>query len=84
MAVEKTFLDHGVHTSWGTLREQLSTHQVVTVVLPATNGKTLRIRKGTTPEAVHQKIYQILGIPAEVMRPVTTWRPTVVTENGLQ
>ncbi len=35
-----SFLDHGVHTSWATLREQLSTHQVVTVVLPATNGQS--------------------------------------------
>jgi transposase len=84
VAIEKTFLDRGVHTSWGTLRELLTTHQVVTVVLPATNGMTLRIRKGTTPEDAHQRIYEILEIPAEVMRPVKTWGPTVVTENGLQ
>ena len=45
VAIEKRCLDQGVHTSWATLREQLSTHQVVTVVLPATNGRTLRIRK---------------------------------------
>ena len=34
VAIEKRFLDRGVHTSWWTLRAQLSTHQVVTVVLP--------------------------------------------------
>ena len=45
---------------------------------------TLRIRKGTTPEGARQKVYQILGIPAEAVRPVKTLRPTVVTENGLQ
>src|SRR6266849_6693321 len=57
VAIEKRFLDQGVHTSWATLREQLSTHQVVTVVLPATNGPTLRIRKSSTPEAIHREIY---------------------------
>jgi len=76
VAIEKRFLDQGVHTSWATLREQLSTHQVVTVVLPATNGQTLRIRKGSTPEAIHREIYRTLKIPQEVMKPVKTWAPT--------
>jgi len=76
VAIEKRFLDHGVHTSWATLREQLSTHQVVTVVLPATHGQTLRLRKGSTPDAIHREIYRTLGIPHEVMKPVKTWAPT--------
>ena len=76
VAIEKRFLDQGVHTSWATLREQLSTHQVVTVVLPATNGQTLRIRKGSTPDAIHRQIYRTLAIPHEVMKPVRTWAPT--------
>jgi transposase len=76
VAIEKRFLDHGVPTSWATLREQLSTHQVNTVVLPATHGQTLRIRKGSTPEAIHREIYRTLGIPHEVIKPVKTWAPT--------
>ena len=76
VAIEKRFLDQGVHTSWATLREQLSTHQVQTIVLPATNGQTLRIRKGSTPEAIHREIYRTLQIPHEVMKPVRTWAPT--------
>jgi transposase len=76
VAIEKRFLDQGVHTSWATLREQLSTHQVVTVVLPATNGQTLRIRKGSTSDAIHREIYRTLAIPHEVMKPVRTWAPT--------
>ena len=76
VAIEKRFLDQGVHTSWATLREQLSTHQVQTIVLPATNGQTLRIRKGSTPEAIHREIYRTLQIPHEVMKPVKTWAPT--------
>jgi hypothetical protein len=81
VAMERRFLDAGVHTSWWTLREQLSTHQVVTVVLPTRGGKTLKIRKGTTAEAVHREIYSTLKIPAEVMRAKRTWHdPPIVTE----
>lgn len=73
VAIEKRFLDRGVHTSWATLREQLSTHQVVTVVLPSTSGDVLRLRKSSTPEPIHREIYQSLQIPHEVMKPVKTW-----------
>lgn len=73
VAIEKRFLDQGVHTSWATLREQLSTHQVMTVVLPTTTGQTLRIRKSSTPETIHREIYRTLRMPEEVMRPVKTW-----------
>jgi hypothetical protein len=60
-------------TSWWTLRQQLSTHQVVTVALPTADGRVLKIRKGTTPETIHREIYSILKIPTEVMKPVRTW-----------
>ncbi len=73
VAIEKRFLDRGVHTSWWTLREQLRTHQVVTVVLPTKDGKVLKVRKGTTPEPMHREIYSTLQIPTEVMKPVKTW-----------
>src|SRR5260370_23138874 len=71
VAIEKRFLDRGVHTSWWTLREQLRTHQVVTVVLPTKEGKVLKIRKGTTPEPMHREIYATLQIPTAVMNPGT-------------
>ena len=76
VAIETRCLDQGVHTSWATLRAQLSTHQVQTIVLPATNGQTLRLRKASTPEASHREIYRTLQIPHEVMKPVKTWVPT--------
>ena len=75
VAIEKRCLDHGVHTSWATRREQLATHHVLTVVLPATNGRTLRIRKSSTPEPVHHEIYRTLQIPPEIIKPVKTWAP---------
>ncbi|RPJ85761.1 MAG: IS1634 family transposase [Acidobacteria bacterium] len=71
--IEQYFLDQGVHTSWATLRQELKTHQVVTVVLPTASGKVLRIRKGTTPEPIHQEIYKTLKISGQVMTPVRTW-----------
>ena len=74
-AIEKTLLDAGVHTSWATVREQLKTHQVNTIVLPADSGMELRIRKATTPEPVHQEIYEKLGIAAEIMRPRRSLAP---------
>ena len=73
VAIEKRCLDHGWHTSWATLREQLSTHQVATAVLPAIDGRILKIRKASTPEDVHREIYRVLQIPHEVMKPVRTW-----------
>jgi transposase len=73
VAIEKRFLDGGVHTSWWTLRQQLSTHQVITVVLPTKDGRVLKIRKGTTPEAIHREIYSTLKIPMEVMKPIKSW-----------
>jgi transposase len=73
VSIEKLFLEAGIHTSWATLREELTTHQVVTVVLPASNGDVLKIRKGSTPEPRHKAIYATLRIPSEVMKPVKTW-----------
>ena len=68
-AIEKTLLDAGAHTSWATVREQLATHQVNTIVLPTDQGMELRIRKATMPEPLHRELYRQLGIPADIMRP---------------
>jgi len=73
VALEKRCLDQGRHTSWATLREQLSTHQVATVVLPTMDGRVLKIRKASTPDDGHREIYRLLQIPHEIMKPVKTW-----------
>ena len=72
-AIEHRFLQAGIHTSWWTIRQQLSTHHVATIVLPTTGGRVLHIRKATTPEPVHRDIYATLRIPVEVMKPMKTW-----------
>lgn len=76
VCIEKRFLDRGIHTSWWTLRQQLSTHQLVTVVLPTSTGATLKIRQATNPEPVHREIYATLGISPEVIKPLRTWYET--------
>jgi transposase len=71
--IEKHFLDSGEHTSWQTIRQTLSTHQTMTVVLPCGNGRTLRIRRATKAEESHRQIYQVLGISPDIIKPKKTW-----------
>jgi transposase len=73
LAIEKRFLDKGIHTSWWTIRQQLSTHQILTVVLPTADGRVLKIRKAGSPEPVHREIYQTLKVPLELIKPIKTW-----------
>lgn len=70
VTVEKAFLDQDIHTSWASLRKQLASHQVVTVVLPTSDGQQIRIRKAGTPEPEHRRIYQVLGISDKIVEPV--------------
>jgi transposase len=73
-AIEHRFLQTRIHTSWATIRDQLRTHQVLTIVLPEDkNGRILKIRKATVPEQEHRDIYATLRIPAQLMQPVKTW-----------
>ena len=72
-AIEHRFLQAGIHTSWWTIRQQLSTHQVATIVLPTADGRVLKIRRATTPEPLHREIYTTLRISDEVVQPIKTW-----------
>ena len=80
VAIEKTLRDAGLYTSWGTVREQLATHQVVTVNLPTSDGKVLSIRRATAPEPIHEELYNLLGISADIIKPVRTLKPSIVTQ----
>jgi hypothetical protein len=73
VAIETTLGNQGVHTSWATVREQLASHSVATLVLPTNGGQTLSIRKGTTPEPEQVELYRLLNIPTEVMQPIKAW-----------
>jgi transposase len=80
VGIEKTLRDSGLYTSWATVRETLRTHQVCTVVLPADDGMTLRIRRATKPEPEHADLYERLAVPKTLMRPTKTWTLTEVDE----
>ena len=73
VAIENTLLARGVYRSWETLRDLLKTHQVCTIVLPTDGGDILRIRKGSTPEAQHKEIYELLKVPTKVIPEVRHW-----------
>lgn len=72
-AIERTLHQTGDTTSWETLREELTTHQVVTVTLPTTDGRTLAIRKAGIPERRVREIYRLLALDTEPMKPLRTW-----------
>ena len=77
IAIGKTLLDQGIHTSWASLRDTLKTHHVCTVVLPTDNGSSLRIRKAATPDPDVQQIYRNCRISPHVIIPKYTWtQPT--------
>lgn len=73
VAIETTLLGQAVHTSWATVRQTLATHQVATIVLPTDEGKVLKIRKGTTAEPEHLRLYRLLKVPFQIIRPQKTW-----------
>lgn len=73
IAIEKTLLDQGIHTSWPTVRDTLKAHQVCTIVLPTNNGSILRIRKAANPEPDAQEIYRRLAVSPHIIKPRHTW-----------
>lgn len=75
VSIEKTLLDHGIHTSWTSVRDTLKTHQVCTVVLPTNEGSCLRIRKAATAEPEVHELYRRLDIPTQIIKPQHSWSP---------
>jgi transposase len=73
VAIETTLLRQDIHTSWASVRDLLSTHEIATIVLPTDQNGVLRIRRSATPEQDHRVLYEALGVPRQIMRPVKTW-----------
>lgn len=85
VAIENTLLARGEHTSWGTVRDALRSHQICTVVMPADNGDILKIRRAGTPEPQHRRLYRLLDIPPGVVPQQRTWvRRTAQSSDGKQ
>ena len=73
VAIETTLLRQEIHTSWATVRDLLATHEIATIVLPTDQDGVLRIRRSATAEPDHRVLYEALGVPTEIIRPVKTW-----------
>lgn len=73
VAIEKRLREKGVHTSLATVRDQLKTHRISTIVLPTNSRWTLKIRKCSTPEPEHRELYRLLEVPDEVAPPQRMW-----------
>jgi transposase len=73
VAIETTLIRQEIHTSWATVRDLLATHEIATIVLPTDQNGVLRIRRSATPEPDHRVLYEALGVPTEIIRPVKTW-----------
>jgi len=52
----------GIHDSWSSLRQTLSTQRRLTVRFRQSDGRTLHVRKSSQPEAELAAIYRILNI----------------------
>jgi len=78
-AIEKTLRDHGIHTSWATVRETLSTHHALTVVLPTSNGDILCTRTASRPDDQVRQLYEALTVPTRPIKPVRTLYRTAPT-----
>lgn len=60
--IRETLERTGERRDWKTLLRLLCTHSLVTTVLPLEDGRTLRVRKPSRPDAEQERIYQKLGI----------------------
>lgn len=53
---------HGDTRDWITLRRLLSTHSLVSTMLPLKDGSIVQIRKPSVPDPEQQQVFQCLGI----------------------
>jgi len=73
VAIETTLREKGLYTSFKTVRDQLKTHQICTIVLPTAGGEVLKIRKAATAEPQQKELYKLLDVPQQIIRPHKTW-----------
>ena len=65
--------EEGIHESWESLRELLDTQCRITTSLQLKNGKTVRVRKTSSPDTNQAEIYNALGIPTQPGRMEKTY-----------
>ena len=68
ISIEQTLRQKDDHRRWSTIREQLSTHQRITVNLTDAGKRIHQCRVSSMPELIHQEIYQLLEIKDPLKR----------------
>lgn len=67
-SIEQTLRQKDDHRRWSTIREQLGTHQRITVNLTDAGKRIHLCRVSSMPELIHQEIYQLLVIKDPLKR----------------
>jgi len=62
----------GIHLSWTTIREQLSTQVRISTIMKRKDGKMIHIRKSSRAELFHKKIYDALNLSYQPGKMVKT------------
>jgi transposase len=68
ISIEQTLRQKGDHRRWSTIREQLGTHQRITVNLTDAQKRIHQCRVSSMPESIHQNIYQLLEVKDPLKR----------------
>jgi hypothetical protein len=72
--VREKLRESGDTRDWKTMRRLLATHSLVTTVLPLEDGRVLRVRKPTEPDAEQALVFRRLGIDWKAaFRPTKTF-----------
>lgn len=66
--IEMTLRSQGEYRCWRTIRKELRSHQVNTIILPASTGEVYKIRKPSLADKQQKEIYKKLGMDPEVNR----------------
>lgn len=68
ISIERELRRQGDHRRWGTLRDELSTHQRTTVIMTDADDQIHHIRVSGIPESEHTQIYRLLKVKDPLKR----------------
>ena len=70
--IERELRNSGDHRRWSTIKDVLSTHQRITVIMTDDNDQIHHIRSSGVPESEHKEIYRLLNIKDPLKRKTIT------------
>ena len=66
--IERELRNSGDHRRWSTIKDVLSTHQRITVIMTDDNDEIHHIRSSGVPESEHKEIYRLLNVKDPLKR----------------